>query len=77
MVTDVPEGFPMRLPREVLVGLDGLDTEENPSRPAATPPRLPATSPAPLTLSAESSARLKAEIEARRRTGSMLSCARG
>ena len=53
----------MRLPREVLVGLDGLDTEENPSRPAATPPRLPATSPAPLTLSAESSARLKAEIE--------------
>ena len=57
-MTDVPEGFPMRLPKEALVGLDGLEPDETP--PAKAPGKTP---PTPLTLSAESSARLKAEIE--------------
>ena len=57
-MTDVPEGFPMRLPKEALVGLDGLEPDEAP--PAKAPGKTP---PTPLTLSAESSARLKAEIE--------------
>jgi len=48
----------MRLPKEALVGLDGLEPDETP--PAKAPGKTP---PTPLTLSAESSARLKAEIE--------------
>ena len=48
----------MRLPKEALVGLDGLEREEAP--PAKAPSKTP---PTPLTLAAESSARLKAEIE--------------
>ena len=48
----------MRLPKEALVGLDGLEPEEAP--PAKAPSKTP---PTPLTLSAESAERLKAEIE--------------
>ncbi|MCH7533291.1 MAG: DEAD/DEAH box helicase [Gemmatimonadetes bacterium] len=61
-MTDVPEGFPMRIPKEALVGLDGLDGVDG-LEPEAAPPRPAATPPTPLTLSGESSARLKAEIE--------------
>ena len=46
-MTDVPEGFPMRLPKEALVGLDGLEPDEAP--PAKAPGKTP---PTPLTLSA-------------------------
>jgi ATP-dependent DNA helicase DinG len=55
-VTDVPEGFPMRIPKEALVGFDGLE-------PEAEAPQASKTPPTPLTLSVESAARLRAEIE--------------
>jgi ATP-dependent DNA helicase DinG len=49
----------MRLPKEVLVGLDGLDPdEEAPDAKARSKPP-----PTPLSLSSESSARMRAEIE--------------
>ena len=50
----MPEGFPVRLPEEVLAGLDGLVPEPALRRPAAPP--------TPLKLSAECRERLRAEI---------------
>jgi ATP-dependent DNA helicase DinG len=50
----------MRLPKEALVGLDGLEPDAVLPAPAKVPSKPP---PTPLTLSAETSARLKAEIE--------------
>jgi ATP-dependent DNA helicase DinG len=50
----------MRLPKEALVGLDGLEPDAVLPAPAKAPSKPP---PTPLTLSAETSARLKAEIE--------------
>jgi ATP-dependent DNA helicase DinG len=52
-VTEIPEGFPVRLPKAVLAGLDGLEPE---------PPKRPAPPATPLTLSAESRARIRQEI---------------
>ena len=57
MSTEIPDGFPMTLPREALAGLDGLEgppPEEKPRRP--TPTR-------PLTLSADARSRLRDEID--------------
>ena len=59
-MADVPEGFPMRLPKEALVGLDGLEPEVALPGSAQAPSKPP---PTPLTLSNESAARLRAEIE--------------
>ena len=62
----------MRIPKETLVGLDGLEPEAPPPdfdglEPGATPHSLSQTptkpTPTPLRLSAESSARLRTEIE--------------
>ena len=50
----IPEGFPLRLPKEVLAGLDGLDEE-------APPPR-PSVPPTPLTLSPDAAERIRHEI---------------
>jgi ATP-dependent DNA helicase DinG len=50
----------MRIPKEALVGLDGLEPGATPRGPAQAPTKTP---PTPLTLSAESTARLREEIE--------------
>jgi ATP-dependent DNA helicase DinG len=50
---EIPEGFPVRLPKEALAGLDGLEPE--------VPRRAPAP-PTPLTLSPESRAKIRAEV---------------
>jgi len=55
---DVPDGFPLRLPKEVLVGLDGLEEEDVPAGPKRSAPP-----PTPLSLSSDASARISAEIE--------------
>jgi len=52
-MTEIPEGFPLRLPAEALAGLDGLEPE---------PPGRPAPPATPLTLSAETRARIRAEV---------------
>lgn len=52
-MTDIPEGFPVRLPKEALAGLDGLEPE---------PPRRPAPPPTPLTLSPEAIQGIRREI---------------
>ncbi len=54
----IPEGFPLRLDRAVLAGLDGLEPdEEGPEPVRARPPGRP------LRLSREAQARVRAEIE--------------
>ncbi|MSR19426.1 MAG: helicase [Gemmatimonadetes bacterium] len=53
---DIPEGFPLRLPKEVLAGLDGVDDVEPPERPARDPAQLP------LTLAREAAAKIRDEI---------------
>jgi ATP-dependent DNA helicase DinG len=52
-VSGIPEGFPVRLPKEALAGLDGLEPE--PQRRSSAPPT-------PLTLSSETRERIRAEI---------------
>jgi ATP-dependent DNA helicase DinG len=69
---DIPEGFPLRLPKEALVGLDGLEPEgaESPDGPGPPASRAGAlggigatrVAPAPLTLSQEAAARIRAEV---------------
>ncbi len=54
---DVPEGFPIRLPAQVLVGVDGLEPEEDESRGRTR------AAPVPLTLAPDTTARIRAEIE--------------
>jgi ATP-dependent DNA helicase DinG len=54
---EIPEGFPLTLPKEVLVGLDGLDVEQPKTSPPAPTPSTP------LTLSGECAAVLRFEIE--------------
>lgn len=53
----VPEGFPLRMPRAVLAGLDGLEPDED--EPAAPRRRKPSR---PLRLTRESQARMRDEI---------------
>jgi len=53
----IPEGFPITLPKEALVGVDGLEPADD-----APGPAIGSTSPTPLKLSAEASARIRAEI---------------
>lgn len=62
MSRDIPEGFPLTLPKEALAGLDGLDGAEDDEveGPGATDPRTPAR---PLTLAPASRARIRAEID--------------
>lgn len=62
MSRDIPEGFPLTLPKEALAGLDGLDRAEDDEveGPGATDPRTPAR---PLTLAPASRARIRAEID--------------
>jgi ATP-dependent DNA helicase DinG len=50
---NIPDGFPLRLPTEVLAGLDGLEPE---------PSGRPAPPPTPLTISSEARERIRAEI---------------
>ena len=57
MSTEIPEGFPVHVPRETLVGLDGLDVEVGDREPG---PKAPAR---PLRLTAETRSTLRAEIE--------------
>ena len=58
MSRDIPEGFPIRLPREALVGLDGFEPDEDAAEAA------PRTAPdVPLTLSPASAAKIRQEIE--------------
>ncbi|MGD2046764.1 MAG: helicase C-terminal domain-containing protein [Gemmatimonadota bacterium] len=52
-MSGIPEGFPVRLPKEALAGLDGLEPE--PQRRSSAPPT-------PLTLSSETRERIRAEI---------------
>ena len=70
MSAEIPEGFPLRLPREALVGLDGLIEEDDggdePGAPGSDAAREgPALRPAPraLTLSDDAVARIRHEIE--------------
>ncbi|MDH3206230.1 MAG: DEAD/DEAH box helicase [Gemmatimonadota bacterium] len=49
----IPEGFPLRLPKEALAGVDGLDPE---------PPRRAPPPPTPLTLGPDARAKIRAEI---------------
>jgi ATP-dependent DNA helicase DinG len=70
----IPDGFPLRLPKEALVGLDGLDEDESPLAPGrrngALDPesgsgsaRVRRRKPArPLRLSPDASARMRQEI---------------
>jgi len=50
---EIPEGFPLRPPQGVLVGLDGLEPE---------PPRRTAPPPTPLRLSPEARAKIRDEV---------------
>jgi ATP-dependent DNA helicase DinG len=69
----MPEGFPVRLPKEALVGLDGLEQDEAEPAEGRAPPASRAgvlaeagvtrAAPRPLTLSAEAAARIRSEIE--------------
>lgn len=55
----IPQGFPVRIPRAVLAGLDGLEPEGG----DAPAPRKQKGSPRPLRLTREAQARIRAEIE--------------
>ena len=55
MSRNVPEGFPVTLPREALVGLDGLE-------PSDEEPRAPKPAVVPLTLSPETALYVRSEI---------------
>lgn len=62
----IPDGFPMRLPKEVLVGLDGLeghDVDGQDADEGVPHPRSGEVPPAPLSLSAAATERIRAEIE--------------
>jgi ATP-dependent DNA helicase DinG len=61
---DIPEGFPLRLPKQVLAGLDGLEPEETDPRaarggPTSAPGGVTARA---LTLSPEAVSKIRAEI---------------
>jgi ATP-dependent DNA helicase DinG len=70
--SDIPEGFPLRLPKEALVGVDGLEPDEaepvdGPGPPASRAGTLAGAgttrvAPARLTLSAGAAARIRAEV---------------
>ena len=66
MSSEIPEGFPITLPREALAGLDGLDPDDDPvgGRPGAGDgSRSDDAATRPLTLSAEAASRIRTEIE--------------
>lgn len=63
MSPDIPEGFPLTLPKEALAGLDGLDgrdEDDEVAGPEEEAERVPAR---PLTLAPSTRARIRAEIE--------------
>jgi ATP-dependent DNA helicase DinG len=67
---DIPEGFPVTLPKEALVGLDGLEPEDDPEddgeltfSPGGARARDSSRPVRTLTLNADTSERLRVEIE--------------
>ena len=66
MSSEIPEGFPITLPREALAGLDGLEPDDSPDsgQPGVGgDPRAQGPAARPLTLSAEAASRIRSEIE--------------
>ena len=55
---EIPEGFPIRLPREALAGLDGLEVDDGPPVPRAGAQRS-----SPLTLALDAAEKIRAEID--------------
>ncbi|HSH75585.1 MAG TPA: DEAD/DEAH box helicase, partial [Longimicrobiales bacterium] len=56
--SDIPDGFPLRLPKEALSGLDGIDRADEPEEP-----RSGSRVMAPLTLAPAAAERIRSEIE--------------